>query len=261
MVDSKEILTLIIASLAFLVFVYRNISSAALKSKLLKLCIRRKNSFKHDSFNECLQDQRNHKLLKSLFYRVTLIDIYVKKVIPLVLFSSVIIMILAFFIMDKGYDFRIQPTSEIKKVSITKNNGDIEILKKEHLVYLTSDEKLIHFKVDSNGIYSFGNEYVTRLGIFVFCGVIAIMVVLALALAYFKNINSVDEVGDSIEEDIRLLKEEIESVENMIKGADIKPDGDFKVERIDALEKKVSNLKDILQDITEMGNQLSKISS
>lgn len=259
MIEINTLWAVFFASIGFLVFVYKQIVSAGLKSKLLALKVRRKNNFKQDSIQDCLQNRRNQRLLSSLFYRVNLIDLYVKKIIPIVMFSGILFLIASVFLFEDKHIFRTSPSKDLTTVNLINKNGTSTDLDVGGVIYKTSKGEFIYFKAENGGIFSLSDSYSLRLGFALLIGVLTISIVFCLAVAYFKNLTSIDDVRSSLEEDIKFLNDELKVVAENLAQQNTKSDEEYKKERLNALGKKLQNLQDSLEEIVKIESEISKI--
>jgi uncharacterized protein YjhX (UPF0386 family)/uncharacterized protein YfkK (UPF0435 family) len=260
MIENGTLWALIFASIGFLVFVYKQITTAGLKNKLLKLTVRRKHNFRQDSIDDCLENTRNQRLLSSLFYRVNLIELYVKKIIPGLIFLSIVFFILSAVWFGETIKFKENYSDEITNVIIYESDGSNQ-LDAGMAIFKTQEGKYIYFSANKGGIFSISNDYVLRIGFAIVVAVIAIIVVLFLAVAYFKNQSSIEDVQRSISEDIKFLKEELRIVNQAVLDNETKSAERFKDERTTALDKKMAHLNESLAEIHKIEEEIAKLAT
>jgi len=259
MIESPSVFAILLLSISFLFYVYNQLKKANLKEKYLKLLIRRKNLFKQDSVDECLKYQQNKQLLNSYFYKVNIVDFYIKKIIPLIIFISIVIFSFSFIGMDKTYNFKIKSLDENSKATYSIKSGVKEDLKEGQILYLSHNGKLYNFTIESGEMISFGNQTLMRIDLLLAFSVVGLLVLGALAVAYFQNLNSIEQLCQNLYEDEQHILDELDSVDSFIKEFPTKSATDYKSDRLNALQDKLANLKKCLKLTKEMKNEMKSI--
>jgi len=236
-------------------FLFRDLYKSNIRKKYRFLSLRSKSQFNKMTIDDCISNQENYNVLSSFFYKVQLIDTFIKRFVP----PIIVICMVSFILMGKS-EFNSTVDKELndgdfalgnfstKKVELSGSFEDA--LVDSHLIYKSSDGKVYMMPIseDLNFLTFSEGDIQAYAGVHFFIFVIMMILMLVL-LAHFVFQNLETKFSDEINKNVSFWKDELTHIDNEISRVTDLLDLTCKEERLRNLKEKSIFIKSHIEQI------------
>ncbi|MCW8093387.1 hypothetical protein [Alteromonas sp. ASW11-130] len=243
------IATLLGLLIGVLCFYYRAMYQTDIRRKYQSLSLECQHPYNKVTVADCVIKEDNYSVLSSFFYKVQLIESFIKKIIPIMVIVMLFTLIFSFNGKDT-FSFKVEPKDNIQRASVTLDENTREQLSKGNVLF--QDNKGNYYLVDTKnrgGLFSVSSTGMKNYSLPIIVISVGLIITILLMFAHhvFKGLENYFLV--QLAKNREGWQKVCDEVDDEIKRVTLLCDGDCKEERLIALEKKRKFYNEFMEEL------------